>query len=304
VLNNRVIKNIVEKYDSTGAYKSFYALKDMRDGFSIYSIHNGYLLYFIEIGETEHGNEMHVNYYVKYNTLEKEKIISDEEFMNLVSSIAYYFGINSVVIYAEYKSCATKVIKLNRQRGFGSFDNSIVKQNNDVDEVSLNGNYCIDFYHYLKDGVKRFASKKIATMELRPKFSYFDLEYLKKENPEKILSKDDRDEVYQIYHKVYKQKETSIADFLLWIIDNKCYLIEYFIPKINKIYGDNNPFRNDMYLLEPITYLYNRRLISTYASVIQDDIYKSRDVYTPQKNEYRLLNTRIRQKQNNIMKQF
>mgnify|MGYP006871770235 CR=1 FL=1 len=43
----------------------------------------------------------------------------------------------------------------------------------------------------------KYAKDNIFTVELHPKFSYHDLNYLKKISPEKILSKEDRDELYQ-----------------------------------------------------------------------------------------------------------
>lgn len=303
-VGDRVLINIAEKYDSTGAYKNFYALKNMRDGFSIYSMYNGYLLYFIELGETENGNEMHVNYYVKYNTLEKDKILNDVDFMTLISSVAYYFGINNVAIYAEYKACTTQntpSIKIREfgQRGFQSEGSSVsnISQQEKSLHGNLTGNYCLDYYDYLKTGKKRFLEKNISTTELKPKFSYFDLDNLKMMSPDTILTREDRDEVYQIYEKVFKQthKKSSLADFIIWVIENKCYLIEHLIPKLTRVYREINPFENDLYILDPITYLYNRRLIATYTSIIQDDIFEPRQVYPIQKNEYRMLTTRTRQ---------
>ncbi len=304
-VGNKSLINIVERYDSTGAYKNFYALKNMRDGFSIYSVYNGYLLYFIELGETENGNEMHVNYYVKYNTLDKDSILNDVDLLTLVSSIAYYFGINNVAIYAEYKACTTTQPHITslktRELGQRGFQNEISKEIATHQEknihTNLTGNYCSDYYDYLKRGKKRFLEKNISTTELKPKFSYFDLDNLKNIKPDSVLTKDDRDEIYQVFEKVFKQthKKSSLADFIIWIIENKCYLIDHLIPKLTRVYGEINPFENDLYILDPITYLYNRRLIMTYTAIIQDDIFEPRQVYIVQKNEYRTSSTRTRQ---------
>jgi hypothetical protein len=106
----------VEKYNSIGAYKNFYAI-NTNNGLSFYSLYKNYLVFFIEIGETPNGNEMHVNYYVKYNTLNKEDIFKADEFINFIASIAYYFGIEKVAIYPEYKPCfiTQKKDKLNKE---------------------------------------------------------------------------------------------------------------------------------------------------------------------------------------------
>ena len=343
--------NVVEKYDSTGAYKNFYAIKNITDGFSIYCIHNGYFLYFIEIGDRGNGPEMHVNYYVKYNTLEKSSLLSDEDLLLFISTVAHYFEIQDVVIYAEYMACTGKsndYIKNMRnfgQRGFttnkaGLFEtlksqtdvknedigNEIETEQKPIEkdnlppilslvlkkkketpnteqpkreniktldrDIAYTGNFCLDFYEYLKKKKKRFSTASVSSFEIVPKFSYYDLDYLKNISVKKILAKDDRDEIYQTYEKIYK-KETdtmtpSVTDFILWVIENRCYLIDFLIPKISRIYGDRNPFDNDMYLLNPNSYLYNRKYIKTYTATFQNDIFSPREVYNKlQKNEYR-----------------
>lgn len=315
IIGNMEMINIVEKYDSTGAYKNFYAIKETHDGFSIYNIHNGYLLYLIEIGETTNGNEMHINYFVKYNTLDKGSIIKEYDFITYISSIAYYFGITNISIYAEYNTCINKYQhkygmtnfrKTGYQRSFvKNINNKLDKKTkmttiNDLAEIG--GNYCIDHYNYLKKGIKRFVTNNILQIELASTFSYYDLDQLNNLYPNRVLLKEDRDEVYQVYDKTYKKifPNESLKHFIIWLIDNKCYLIDILIPKLKKIYGDNNPFENDKYILYPYTYLYNRKLISSYTSVIPINLFEPRNVYYEQKNEYRLPLTRnIRQNINN-----
>ena len=296
IVGNKQIVNIAERFDSTGAYKNFYAIKNVQNGFSIYALHNGYLLYFIELCEIDGKTMMHVNYYVKYNTLDKSNILNDMDLVKYISSIAYYFGIANVLIYAEYKSCSdNKKNKEPIQRQFGqrSFSNKIAdkKENTNEDKSVYVGNYCYDFYNYLKNGNKRFSN--IPSIELTPKFSYIDLDHLKNVSIEKIISKNDRDEIYQVYEKIYVQqnKNTDVASFFIWVIENKCYLIDALVSKFDRIYYMINPFKNDVYILEPITFLYNRKMIDSYTSVIQDDIFEPREVYLSQKNEYRTSRT-------------
>jgi hypothetical protein len=44
----------IEKYNSIGAYKDFYAI-ETKNGISLYSLYKNYLIFFIEIGETDKG---------------------------------------------------------------------------------------------------------------------------------------------------------------------------------------------------------------------------------------------------------
>lgn len=278
---------IAEWYDSTSAYKNYYALTTP-NGFSIYSIYKGYVLFFIELGDADQQTYMHVNYYVKYSALDTENIIGDGNFIKFVSTIAHYFGIPNVIIYANYLSCDSSQITIQRggkiQRGF--------EQNNITDEINnknYGGVYCVDIYQYLKNNKKRYSDEKILFAELRPKFSYYDLDTLRKTNPMSILDKQDRDEIYQIYTKIYKPiEDDTIAEFYLWLKDNYCYLLEQYTEKIDRLLGDNNPFLTSFYVLDPFTYLYNRNYVKTYplGSTFDIDGKKKREVLN--KNEYRL----------------
>jgi hypothetical protein len=317
----------VERFDSTGVYNEFYAL-NVSNGLSFYSIYNGYLLFFIELGEIENIPRMAVNFSVKYSALDAEKILGDNNFIIFVSSIAYYFGISNVYIYSSYSSCEihkkNKKVKLLQN---GGFNNKNTKKNNyilnnrrkdyminniydkiryrtftkgdqEFEIVSKNidniyysdvniygGNYCIDIYNYLLFNKKRYEQSNIMHFELKPLFSYYDLDLLKKTPVETILKKDDNDECYQLYHKVFKINENnlSIANFYIWLID-KCYLLNDFILKVSRLLKKNNPFVNDVYLLDPTVFLYNRKLIKNYINIVNDiDItnYKKRLVYKP-----------------------
>jgi hypothetical protein len=272
----------IEKYNSIGAYKDFYAI-ETKNGISFYSLYKNYLIFFIEIGETDKGYEMHVNYYVKYNTLNKEDIFSAEDFINFISSVAYYFNIENVAIYPEYKPCFISYKKSNKVDKVDKADN--LKQ--------LSGNYCVDFYKYLKNKEKRFFMKNINIVELKSLFNYYDLDLLREFNPSKILTKTD-DELYQLYVKTFilEYPNGTISDFFVWIVDNKCYLIESFISKLEKLYKSNNPFKKDIYVLNAFMYLYNKGIIKIYGGSNIDIDYKERKQYTIQSNEYRLDNNR------------
>ena len=277
-LNRFIIKigdkefiTVVEQYNSIGAYKNFYAI-ETKNGFSIYSIYKNYLLFMIEIGEVNNVEQIHVNYYVKYNTLNKEEIYNGKDFLDFIASVGYYFGINKIYIYPEYKPCV-----------YG-------KTKDELKEMKLlTGNYCIDFYQYLKNKQKVIFLKDTNKIDLQPLFSYYDLDILYDIKVEKILSKTD-DEIYQIYDKTYKliNKDSSIADYFIWILENKCYLIETFIKKIEKIYKKNNPFKQDIYILNPINYLYNKNKIKVYNIDRDISLLKERKSYFIPTNEYRI----------------
>ena len=59
----------------------------------------------IEIGTMNDIQQIRVNYFTKYSKLNKKDIIGDENFIKFLSSIAYYFNIPNVMIYADFMSC-------------------------------------------------------------------------------------------------------------------------------------------------------------------------------------------------------
>ena len=228
---------ISEWYDSIGAYEKYYAIKT-KNGFSMYCIYDNYVMFFIEI----FNDEMNVNYYVKYSELDVNQIVGDENLILFYSSVAYYFNIHTVNIYASYKNCE-------KNKLFG-------------------GSYCIDFFDYIVKNKKKYLDIDILNSELRPNFSYFNLDLLKAFPVSKIISKDDN-ELYQVYKNIYlvSKNKDNIIDFYIWLINFKCFLLNSFINSIDKIMKDNNPFKNDKYILNAITFLYNRKYINLYSDV-------------------------------------
>jgi hypothetical protein len=237
----------IEMFNSTTTYNKFYAM-DIPDGFSIYSFYDNYILFFIEIGTTKDNiREMHVNYYTKYSALEKDKIINDEDFILFISSIAYYFDIGIIAIYAEYKMC----------------------ENDEINENMDYGSYCVDIHNYITKKTKRYDGFGALNIELKPKFTYSNIDMLYVMDAELILNKKDNDEMYQTYDKIFKvdNSKRTVIDFYRWILKNKCSLLDSFIIKLNRIFvNGTNPFLNDVYILDPATFLYNRKLIKIYPS--------------------------------------
>ena len=326
-----------EWYDSTSVYEEMYALK-ISDGFCLYSIYEGYILFMIEIGTVKDIQQIRVNYYTKYSKLNKKDILGDENFIKFLSSIAYYFNIPNVMIYADFMSCdnintknpnnlqkrlkrmnkaivsnihishkipQNKEVNIKKQRFYTTETNNItiLKNLNNVNNIQQNyvntgyenymgGSYCIDYYEYIKNNTKRYEN--ILNLEIYPVFSYHDLELLKTEHPLKILVKEDRDEIYQIYMKNYlleiTKKNDNIANFYLWMIENKCYLMDIFIKKFDRLYKDQpNPFKQSIYILDAMCFLYNRHYISTYNKYIKMTFDEEYQLLTLPKNSYRII---------------
>lgn len=300
--NNYTI--ITERYDSTSAYQKFYAISN-HNGLLFYTIHNNYILFMIEIGETNRENElkryMHVNFYVRYSTIDKGQLYSDDTFIRFISEIAFYFKIERIILWTDFKSCDiySKSEQINtsiKQREFGEFPHKVSKINiknkstHDIPQIINGGGgvYCVDFYKYLKYGIKKYSS--INKMEVHPHFLYYNLDLLKKTNPLKILIKSDQDEIYQIYDKIYIQSfdktKHNISDLYIWLIENKCYLVDIFIEKMNRIFIVDNPFDTFYYVIDPITFLYNKHIINFYPTFTTRAINTYNHIIP--KNTYRL----------------
>ena len=330
-----------EKYNSVGAYEPMYSITTT-DGFSLYSIYNGYMLFMIEIGETDEHRLMRVNYFTKYSELRRDDIMGDDNFIEFISGIAYYFDIPNVVIYADYHSCdhldieqeggsknsngdrkydpielmvmdakRRENIQQSRpivQRNFQSKTDKIGSKSisvqsqpvqppdpKEMDDLEYTGgSFCLDFYRYLKNDIKRYEDTKTLNIELRPKFEYRDLDVMRNISPSTVLSPKDRDELYQIYRKAYliesglTDETANLSDFYIWMIENKCYLMDIFVAKLNRLYRDRNPFKKGYYVLDSMTYLYNRNKVKTYNRFIQMDIDEDHQLLVIPKNDYRI----------------
>lgn len=297
-IGDQVFQLVGEWFNSSGAYSDFYML-DTTDGFSIYTIFDGHVLFMIELAEINEDKRMVVNYYLRYTNIIREKIIPEEDFIKLISCIANYFNIPSIIIYSDFVSCDSSpttrnALKIQREFSKDPYNMS-VKSSEDVDETSgsnflyYGGYHSLDVYNYLKNGKKRFDNMNITKMELTPNYKYNDLDTLRTSSPEKILRKDDNDELYQIYLRNYvpshKDKD-NVADLYLWIIDHYCYLTSTLVMKIGRLYPTVNPFDTITYTLLPDMFLYNRELIR-YVSDDMISSYRLKRIYNAPTDEYR-----------------
>jgi len=208
---------------------------------------------------------MFVNYYFRYSSVPKHNKIKDEDLIDFIAGISYYFNINKAIIYCEHESCE-----------------NLTKTNERIN-IFHRGNYCTDFYLYLKSGKKKFNKLANVTIEMTPKFKYSDLDLMKKISPDSILSKNDRDELYQIYNKTYKhffgENKYNLADFYIWLVENYCMHVQLLVSKLNSIFNDNNPFNNDYYIFDVQMYLYNNNVTT---------ITKENENLIVPKNKYRI----------------
>nr|QBK88664.1 MAG: ADP-ribosyltransferase exoenzyme domain protein [Mimivirus LCMiAC01] len=254
-IGNKIYTIVTEWYDSTSVYKKFYAATSS-NGFLMYSIVNNYISFTIELGEDNEGPYMYINYYFRHSQSDKDISYTSDEFIHFISTVAYYFEIDKVIIYINYLSCDLKSTK---QAGI-----------QDDKSIFYGGNYCADFYAYFKYNKKKYSN--IDSVILKPAFSYHQLDRLKKINPLQILSEYDRDdELYQIHKRTYKdivpKEKDNIANFYVWLVEYHCRFVQTLVNKLDKIYSSElNPFLdiNNYYILDIGSYLYNNNIIDHY----------------------------------------
>lgn len=247
--NNQYQFNI-HWFDSTGPYKKFYYLKT-KLGFSIilYDL-SGKVLLIIEIGEI-----ISVNYYLKFID-NSNTVISNKEIINFIAKISYAFNIFNTIIHTDYTSF---------NKFSNNYDNNLINSSLDC------FNYSLDFYNYFKNNVKRFDNFN----SVYAKFNYFDLDILKKKTLNDIYSDDQINEI-KIFLESDLKNIKSLADYLIYIIENKFYLYKRVIRDFRKVYTfNNNPFLHKYYYLEVGSYLYNNKLIKYLPLTITD---KSKEI--------------------------
>lgn len=286
-IGEKIYDIIVERYDSSSVYNKFYEITT-QNGFSMYTFVNKYIEFFVEIAEKNNKSYMIINYYLRFTSVSYNKEITDNDLIDFVSKLAYYFNIENVYIYANYLSCDSEMRSELISESSLSSNNTSNEEQQDLDiQFYYGGNYCMDFYDYLKYNKKRFTSFK----EIKSKFSFDSLDILKSTDPNTILSKNDYDEIYQIYNKTYKilfsNEKLNLADFYLWMVENQCINLNLLLEKVTRLYNKYNPFEYDFYIFNPILYLYNKGLINEYKFIeINDEEIENIDIIP--KNEYRL----------------
>ncbi len=238
LIGNKTFILSTEWYNSTNAYKDFYALYN-KNGFSVYCFHKNKLLFVLEVMELLH--ELHVNYYFRYSdNSELYSVISKNNFILFLCKFSYLLGIQKIIIYNNYRFC----FKLGNMTSIGSFRT--------------------DFVDYLDNNTKQYDDIEY----IQPKFNYRDLDDLRTTTCDKILSINDSDEIYQIWRN---SKLKYIAEFYLYIIHNHCNMVALLEVKMKRLYLGllvyNNPYIFSYYTLEPYIYLYENDIINYLPDV-------------------------------------
>ena len=228
-----------EWYDSTTAYMNHYALTTER-GFLIYTIYNHQILLQIELGVVDGQERMAVNYnYINMGKPQGESLYTDDELLKFVASVGYYFDIHSISLFCDFVSC-------NGQK-------------------QSHGAYCLDMYNFFKTGMKRFGKM----YEIKPMFSYDELELLGSKTYRAIIKRMGQrnvDEIYRVFKDGFVplvqsgKKKDSFGDFYVWIADNHCHLIEKLEANVAAVTA--SPLDSLYYEFDGMGYLYNRGLIS------------------------------------------
>jgi hypothetical protein len=278
-LDNKPFVVVGEWYNGISTYSDFYSV-NTQHGFILYSIWNGIIIFMIELGETDKGRYMHVNFYERYYVSIKEKPYSDKAFIEFISKVGHYFDIDKIILYSEHLMC-------------NFMEDMTDNNNNDITDKDImifqGGNYSVDFYNYIKNGSKRYNA--FDPTVIKPAFDYYQLNRLYKTNPNKILKKSDNDELYQIYDNTYlpyiKSEKNTIADFYVFIIINQCHLLRTLTKKMRRLFKKNNPFEEDYYIINPSAYLYNNGFIDELLDQENMEVNHNIIMYTP-KNEYRI----------------
>lgn len=269
-----------EWFDSLSVYRPLYA-SSTQNGFSLYSFYNKHVLFLAEIGDNEGVPFIYVNFYVKYATVSREKVINNSDFLKFIASMAYYFEVSDVRLYADYVSCETSIKD---------------EETETEEETAYGGTYCVEFYDYLKYNKRKYSDIGVLNIELFPKFKYTQLDELRKIKMSQLLTEHDT-KVRQLYKKIYvnetKEINDNVADFYTWIIDNYCTLYTDLVEIINRfdLYRRNNPHEQDYYKFNAFAYLYNRALISTIPITLNEFSIEDMPSSSKQlsKNRYRML---------------
>ncbi len=246
-------------YDSTGPYEKFYYFKtDTGFSLTIYD-ENARVLLMIEI-----NTEISVNYFMKWNSSNNGKeIIDDDNLIDFISKLAYSFRIPEIIIHFNYST----------------FNTFLSNYKSELEKDVLDCfSYPFDFYNYLKNNIKRFKT----ISGIKTGFNYFQLDKMKKI---KLDYLEDTNES-NIKKFLIENKNKSLAELYIQIIQNNFYLYDSYIEIINGYYNkESNPFNKPFYLINAYNYLYDNDIIKIVPdfektltikkSIINDEDYKN-----------------------------
>lgn len=248
-IGNKKITLCCEEYNSVDIYKPFYAIQTDK-GFNIYTFdtkHN-MLLFNIEINEVV----MFINYNIKFLDEKYVNYFNSNDFIDFICKLSLKFNIQKVIYYCDYVYCT-----------------NIINKNDISTTYNIGSSFNYNIYSYLKYNKKKFNNIK-GDYKPIPAFNYEMLDILENINPLDILTKKNHrlqdNIIYQNFIKVYKElypNKLNCKDFYIWLVENKCGLIDDFIEYLDKIpeYENYNPFTYDYYIFFPMEYMIDNNII-------------------------------------------
>lgn len=264
-IGNAPLTVIIERYTSTTAYKRFYKNTTTK-GFAFYSMIDTQMSFYIEIGTLDDISCIWVNYVFKF--VPRKAIYSDKDFLRFISSIAYYFEIDRVIIYGDYSYCF-----------------------NTNDLVDMHGTmHSDDIFKYLKFKKKRFVKDNAEdTVEQINSIKAIDYTLLEKlfkiELKDVPYKKDEVPNLHIIYTEIYIKGQPTdklnLGYFYIWLVENYCGFNAEFVILSSYIYPTNNPFLDIVYDFDYCTFLKEENIIHQCKTIVKIDV-------APPQNNYRL----------------
>lgn len=270
MIGNNEFTFVIESYNSTSVYKDFFYYQTAT-GLVCYSSNPTYgnINIMMEIGV-----DIHVNYYFKYSVTDSSQQLdlSNKEWIEWLSTFAYYIGSESVIIHSNYTLFPNK-----------KTDTIEIKQNKTRYTFSDN------IYQYLKHGKKFFDDN----INIRPNFDYGRLDVLAGSDINDIISQQDRDEIYQI---AMTSNISSVKNLYIHIIEHFPQFIVIMETKMETIYPsiELNPFYNISYTLDVNSYLYEMDLIKHVPSKSEYQSKKGSFKHLVGKNKIKQFKNRLR----------
>lgn len=278
ISDNKLITITIESYNSLVAYKRFYYIQS-DNGVMFYSIYKNLMLFNIELS----NDMLYINYNSKYISNEYYNIISDDNFLKLIASIAYYFNIPKIRLYCDYLNC-------------DYLCNTDIDDTLNIKYLHVGGSICKDIYEYIKD--KKIRFKTIPQSIIKPEFNYYNLDLLKDIHIDGDFFPREKYILRQIFKKLYKikdkeKKKRNARDFYLWLVTNNCYYITDLIEILSKrIELPYNLFKQDYYTFYPFSYLYNNNFINIMPNIRQNTNTFKQDIFN-KKQDYRITYSNI-----------
>lgn len=192
---------------------------------------------FIEKDNFKKNNLLLVNYSDKYygNMCQIDPQKYDKIMIQVIQRIKEIENIDIIYVFPRYSNFSDFIKEYN---------SSIYHERKEKYLQFIESkNYNLDLYQYLSENKKRFKNGIY--------YSRFIYDRLSNIDPLDILKKGDNDELWRIYRKFYLQNEKNkknIKDFILWLHKNRYYLLEIFLKKIYRLYGNMEIFDNYYYV--------------------------------------------------------